>query len=511
MAVNDLITFRKGTSSAWTSVNPVLASGEPGYDLTNSILKIGDGVSNWVALSGIGSTSVGGSSSSSVGVRGIISTTGTLTSFAVSGGYPVGYLDLFQDGVKLVSDLDFSATDGSNVTLNNSVPSGTVLEYLTMASGVSSGGSGGSSYDSRWDLFLPPAPTGVTASQGNAQATVSWTAPAVLSQTPITDYIVQYSSNSGSTWTTFSDGASTSTSVAVTGLSNGASYVFRVAGVNGVGTGTYSTASSAVTPGSMLEVLVVAGGGGGATSVGGGGGGGGVVYSSAVAYATGVQYIVTVGGGGAGVGSNTAGTNGSNSSFASLLAVAVGGGGGGSFGGNSSGKNGGSGGGGTGFTTDSRSLGGSGTNGQGYNGGNGAGPYGSGASGGGGGAASAGGNASGGSAGAGGDGVGSYSTLAAAASVGVLYSGTRYFSGGGAGISVGADQVTPVNGSNSVGSAGTANSGQGAGGDGGTAGGGGVVIIKSQVAATATTGSPVITNSEGSIIYTFTGTGSITF
>lgn len=141
MAVNDLITFRKGPASQWISVNPVLASGEPGYDLTNSILKIGNGVSNWVSLSGIGSTSVGGGgSSSSVGVRGVISTTGNLTSFAISGGYPVGYLDLFQDGVKLVSTLDFSATDGSNVTLSNSVPSGTVLEYLTMASGVSSGG-----------------------------------------------------------------------------------------------------------------------------------------------------------------------------------------------------------------------------------------------------------------------------------------------------------------------------------------------------------------------------------
>lgn len=57
MAVNDLITFRKGIASEWISVNPVLASGEPGYDLTNSILKIGDGVSNWVALSGIGSSS----------------------------------------------------------------------------------------------------------------------------------------------------------------------------------------------------------------------------------------------------------------------------------------------------------------------------------------------------------------------------------------------------------------------------------------------------------------------
>jgi hypothetical protein len=58
MAVNDLITFRKGIASEWISANPVLASGEPGYDLTNSVLKIGDGVSNWVALSGIGSTSV---------------------------------------------------------------------------------------------------------------------------------------------------------------------------------------------------------------------------------------------------------------------------------------------------------------------------------------------------------------------------------------------------------------------------------------------------------------------
>jgi hypothetical protein len=260
MAVNDLITFRKGTSSAWTSVNPVLASGEPGYDLTNSILKIGDGVSNWVALSGIGSTSVGGSSSSSVGVRGIISVTGTLTSFAVSGGYPVGYLDLFQDGVKLVSSLDFSATDGSNVTLNNSVPSGTVLEYLTMASGVTSGG--GSSYDSRWDLFLPPAPTGLTATGGNAQASLSWVAPTVLSQTPITDYTIQSSSNSGSSWTTLTRAVSTATNVTVTGLTNGTAVVFRVSATNGVGTGSYSTASSAVTPAvPNLSATLTSGGG----------------------------------------------------------------------------------------------------------------------------------------------------------------------------------------------------------------------------------------------------------
>jgi len=51
MAVNNLIILRKGTASQWNSANPVLASGEPGYDLTNQILKVGDGVTAWNSLS----------------------------------------------------------------------------------------------------------------------------------------------------------------------------------------------------------------------------------------------------------------------------------------------------------------------------------------------------------------------------------------------------------------------------------------------------------------------------
>ena len=106
----------------------------------------------------------------------------------------------------------------------------------------------GGGEDARWDYFKPAAPTSVTASAGNTQATVSWTAPTVLSQTPITDYTIQYSSNSGSSWATFSDGTSTSTSATVTGLTNGTAYTFRVAAVNGIGQGAWSSASSAVTP-----------------------------------------------------------------------------------------------------------------------------------------------------------------------------------------------------------------------------------------------------------------------
>jgi hypothetical protein len=92
------------------------------------------------------------------------------------------------------------------------------------------------------------APTGVTATAGELQASLSWTAPADNGGYAITDYAVQYSINGGTTWTTFADGASTTTSATVTGLSGGVPHIFRVAAVNSVGTGPYSTSSSGVTP-----------------------------------------------------------------------------------------------------------------------------------------------------------------------------------------------------------------------------------------------------------------------
>lgn len=92
------------------------------------------------------------------------------------------------------------------------------------------------------------APTGVSATAGNAQATVSWTAPEDNGGYSIIDYAVQFSGNGGTSWTTFSDGVSTTTTATVTGLTNGTAYVFRVAAINGAGTGPYSSATSSVTP-----------------------------------------------------------------------------------------------------------------------------------------------------------------------------------------------------------------------------------------------------------------------
>jgi hypothetical protein len=96
-------------------------------------------------------------------------------------------------------------------------------------------------------LLAPPAPTGLTATGGNTQASLSWTAPAIVVP-PLTDYSVQFSTDGGTTWTTATDAVSTATSATITGLTNDTAHVFRVAGINGIGTGAYSTASAAVTP-----------------------------------------------------------------------------------------------------------------------------------------------------------------------------------------------------------------------------------------------------------------------
>jgi hypothetical protein len=100
-----------------------------------------------------------------------------------------------------------------------------------------------------WSLWLPPAPTGLAANSGNASVGLSWTASVVSPQTPVTDYLVQLSSDNGATWTTFSDVVSAATTATVIGLTNGTAYVFRVAAVNALGQGEYTSASSSVTPG----------------------------------------------------------------------------------------------------------------------------------------------------------------------------------------------------------------------------------------------------------------------
>jgi hypothetical protein len=94
----------------------------------------------------------------------------------------------------------------------------------------------------------PGIPTGLSASGAtNSSLVVSWTAPANNGGSAITDYVVQYRLASASVWSTFTRPApSNALSVTVTGLAAGSSYVFRVAAVNLIDTGSNTDPSSPV-------------------------------------------------------------------------------------------------------------------------------------------------------------------------------------------------------------------------------------------------------------------------
>jgi hypothetical protein len=99
---------------------------------------------------------------------------------------------------------------------------------------------------------VPSAPTIGTATAGDGQATVTWTAPGSDGGFPVTGYVVTpYVGFSPKPSTTFN---STATVQTVTGLTNGTQYRFKVAAINFLGTGPMSTVTNAVVPTSPLTV-----------------------------------------------------------------------------------------------------------------------------------------------------------------------------------------------------------------------------------------------------------------
>ncbi|WP_429931992.1 putative Ig domain-containing protein [Agrobacterium vitis] len=148
-----------------------------------------------------------------------------------------------------------SGTLPAGMSLNTSTgeisgtPTAAANTSFTITATDANSATGSASYSLAVAADLPDAPTIGTASAGDAQATVSFTAPASNGGAAITSYTV-----------TASPGGATATGsaspITVTGLTNGTAYTFTVTATNSAGTGSASVASNSVTPSAVLQAPV---------------------------------------------------------------------------------------------------------------------------------------------------------------------------------------------------------------------------------------------------------------
>jgi hypothetical protein len=393
--------------------------------------------------------------------------------------YAVSTDDVTYSAYSALSPADFTTP----VTVLG-LTSGT-LQYIKLKAVNSNGDSAASAAVSFTTLATPSAPTSLSAVSSMATSVdISFT-PGAQGGSAITNYQYAISTNSGSTYGSFTalDPTDATSPVTITGLTANTAYYIKLKAVNSAGAGAESAAVSFSTPAvaNSIEYLVAAGGGSNGGGYGVTGGGAGGYRSTTIAWGAGT-YTATVG---------AAAQNSSLTSYSSgTISATAGGAGGNYYGYGTSGSSGGSGGGGMGGGLgNGGGGGGAGNSGgytppEGYAGGTGYTDYSNPGAGGGGGATAAGTSGQGYPGGSGGPGgAGATSSISGTSLI--------YCGGGSGSTNGGGDRVNGGGGNYS-----------------------GIVIISYADTfsdALSTTGSPTFTNTGGKKIYKFTGTGSITF
>ena len=143
---------------------------------------------------------------------------------------------------------------------NTGLTNGTTYFYVVSA--VNSAGEGPNSAEvsATPQPSVPPAPTNLSATGGNAQVALTWTAAAGAAS-----YNLKRSTINGGPYTTIAGGITT-TSATDTAVSNGLTYYYVVSGVNAAGEGPNSTQASATPMASLTPVYQVNAGGSAAGS-----------------------------------------------------------------------------------------------------------------------------------------------------------------------------------------------------------------------------------------------------
>jgi len=160
-------------------------------------------------------------------------------------------------GYKIERSTDGGTTWSSVVTNTgntNTTYSDTGLTHSTTytyrVSAINSVGTSSPSNTASSTTFntVPSQPTGLKASAQLLQINLSWNAPSDNGGTPITGYMIERSTNNGSTWSTIvSNTGSTGTTYSDKNVLPLTTYTYRVSAINNIGVGNPSNMASAST------------------------------------------------------------------------------------------------------------------------------------------------------------------------------------------------------------------------------------------------------------------------
>jgi len=105
-----------------------------GVGIQSGSVRVGTGFTD-VKFTGAGVTIVGSGTTVTVNIpfstitRQTETSSGVTTNFTITGGYEVGLIDVFLNGIKQRSGVDFTATNGSVVTMTPFISNGDVVEF----------------------------------------------------------------------------------------------------------------------------------------------------------------------------------------------------------------------------------------------------------------------------------------------------------------------------------------------------------------------------------------------
>jgi predicted phage tail protein len=188
-------------------------------------------------------------------------TPGSLTASATLNSIALGWAAPFDGGsaiTKYIVELKGAGTSWSTVngnvapgatslTINNLVSNTTYTYRITAVNAI------GNSLPGQFAAVkipgTPAAPTNLKATAGVKSAVLTWTPPADVAGAPITKWQITWGTSNQATGTgtvTINGSVATST-YTVPGLTKGQKLFFRVAAINGIGTGGSVTTAGSVT------------------------------------------------------------------------------------------------------------------------------------------------------------------------------------------------------------------------------------------------------------------------